>query len=114
MPNRKKPMTRQLHQCKQKFKSVADLKETIIKELCGNAGDVDVGYYHGRQSAKIWLISNEDLKHMYSIVKDEILIWAECSMEETSNDESEDEETVSTKKKSSTKRQKLEEETDKI
>ena len=74
---------------------------------------VDVGYFHGRQSAKIWLVSDEDLRHMYSVVKNEISMWAECSMEESSSDESNDEGGPA-KKRSSNKRQKLEEEVETV
>lgn len=115
MPNHKKPITRHLHQYKQMFDSITALKKIITKELCGNIGSevkVDVGYFHGRQSAKIWLISNADLQHMYSVVKGEISMWAECSVEESSSDESEDE--IPVKKKRSTRRQALEEEVQRI
>ena len=53
------------------FSSVEDIKEYILKELCNEfprAATVDVGYYDGRQSSKIWLVSKEDLQHMYSSV----------------------------------------------
>ena len=68
VPKHKKPITRHLHQM---FSSVEDIKEYILKELCNEfprAATVDVGYYDGRQSSKIWLVSKEDLQHMYSSV----------------------------------------------
>ena len=99
------------------FHCINELKRTIVKEFCDNIGDdmkVDVGYFHGRQSAKIWLISNEDLRHMYSVVKNEVWMWVECSIEERSSSSDDSEDEGSSKKKSSTKRQRLEEEVEKI
>jgi len=30
----------------------------------------NVGYFDGRQQAKLWLVTNEDLASMYSIVRE--------------------------------------------
>ena len=65
---------------------------------------VNVGY---RQSAKIWLISNEDLRHMYSVTKG-------CGLNAAKKREVAVVMISSSKKKSSTKRQKIEDEVEKI
>ena len=84
------------------FHSIDEVKKTIIKELCDNCGDdmkVDVRYFQGHQSAKIWLISNEDMRHMYSVSKGEVSMWAECSKEERSSSSDDSEDEAASKKK---------------
>lgn len=120
IPKRKKPITRQLHKWKKRFLSVSDVKEHILREFKDEFPDksnLDVGYFDGRQSAKIWLVSNEDLSQMYQSCKqNEISLWVEC----TSDDESEEEEnTVGKKRQKQTgsgtsKRQHIEDEVDSI
>jgi len=40
--------------------------------------DFNVGYYEGKQQAKIWLVSTEDLKMMYSNhSKGDITLWCD-------------------------------------
>ena len=40
--------------------------------------DFNVGYYEGRQQAKIWLVSREDLEMMYSNhSKGDITLWCD-------------------------------------
>ena len=60
---RKKAITRQLHDFKGKFESVSQLKTQIDTELGDELpnSSVDVGYFDGRQSAKVWLVSAKDL-----------------------------------------------------
>lgn len=93
VPKHKKPITRPLHQCKRKFKSVDDLKDNILEALHDEfpeEANVDVGYFDGRQSAKIWLVSSEDLRHMYSICKNgEASLWVEYREDENSDEEEE-------------------------
>ena len=51
---------------------------------------IDVGYFVGRQSAKIWLISNEDLEKMYQKreVGSEIALWCDVQpLDETEEHE---------------------------
>lgn len=95
------------------------MKEHILKELNDefpeNPSSIDIGYYDGRQSSKIWLVSNDqDLCQMYRSSKQrEVSLWIECT---TSEGESEDEESYSTKKrkKQASKRQGVEDEVDSI
>ncbi len=67
---RKKAITRQLHDFKGKFGSVSQLKTQIDTELGDELpnSSVDVGYFDGHQSAKVWLVSAKDLKVMYEKV----------------------------------------------
>lgn len=101
VPKHKKPITRQLHHLENKFSSVETLKVQILKELKDEFPDdptVDVGYYDGRQSSKIWLVSSEDLNHMYRSCKsNEVSLWVEYRNEEES--EEEDNEICSARKK---------------
>ena len=55
----KKPITRQLHHYSRKFESVSQLKSHIMEELVEmpDHATIDVGYFVGRQSAKVWLVS---------------------------------------------------------
>jgi len=86
---RKKPITRQLHHYDKKFESVSQLKSHITDELTEempNHASTDVGYFVGRQSAKVWLISNKDLEKMYQKCKvgSKIALWCDVqSLDET-------------------------------
>ena len=42
------------------------------------SSDIEVGYYQGRQSCKVWLVTDKDLEAMYA---SEILFWVQ-SVEE--------------------------------
>lgn len=117
VPRHKKPITRHLHQFQHKFKTIDDLKECILEALHDEfpeEASIDVGYYDGRQSAKIWLVSTEDLRHMYSICKNgEVSLWVEYREDEDSDGE---EESIpkKTRKSIGTKRQCIEDEVDEI
>ncbi len=87
---RKKPITRQVHDFKGKFESVAQLKAQIFKALRDELPKdptADVGYFEGRQSSKVWLVSDKDLESMYRKAKSgsEIFLWVQ-SFEDTMND----------------------------
>ena len=107
-------MTRQLHNWKKKFPSVSSIKEHILSEFKdefpGNP-NVDVGYFDGRQTSKVWLVSRKDLAGMYSSSKQgcEIFLWVECAV---ADDESDEERRPG--RSSGTKRQHLEDEEDAI
>ena len=48
VPKRKKPITRQLHTCEQKYQSISVIKEHILTELKDEFPDypsVDIGYF---------------------------------------------------------------------
>ena len=51
----------------EKFKD--DLSETT---------DFKVGYFCGKQSAKCWIVTQEDLNAMYETGKDKIMLWADA------------------------------------
>ena len=40
--------------------------------------DFQVGYFHGKQSAKRWIVTHEDLNLMYENRKEKILLWADA------------------------------------
>ncbi|SMN02569.1 hypothetical protein SPONN_1314 [uncultured Candidatus Thioglobus sp.] len=117
VPRRKKTTTRYLHHWKKRFDCIEAMKKQITDELVDEIPDnpvLEVGYYEGRQSSKIWLLSNEDLKYMYDSKQgSEISLWAEskCVCDEESD---EDEHVGRKKQKQATKRQSIETETDSI
>ena len=95
MPRRKKPITRQLHHWSKRFSSIADAKAQILKEFSDefpNNANIDIGYHDGRQSSKIWLVSEEDLAQMYKNCKhgNEISLWVDFMPEEDSEEEEHD------------------------
>ena len=74
---------------------------------------MEIGYYDGRQSAKIWLISTSDIQHMYSVSKNgEVSLWVEYK----GDSDDEEEAVVPAKKhcKSGTKKQTIEDEVESI
>ena len=63
---------RQLHDYKGKFLTIERLKDHICKELKSEFpchASIDIGYFEGRQSLKIWIVSQKDLDAMYTDVK---------------------------------------------
>ena len=72
---RKKPITRQIG---------------FLKKEMPNCTSIDVGYFVGCQSAKVWLVSNEELEQMYKKYKvgSEIALW--CDMEQAADEPVED------------------------
>ena len=70
-----------MHHFHGRFTSVKDIKEKLKAEFEDNLPETDdfqVGYYHGKQSAKICLVT-EDLKFMYeNIGKTNILLWSDA------------------------------------
>ena len=76
---------RHLHGCDIKFESVTAIRVKLIDELGDQVPekvDFNVGYYEGKQQAKIWLVSKEDLEMMYSNhSKGDIILW--CDGRET-------------------------------
>lgn len=116
---RKKPITRQLHDFHGRFATIAQLTRHVTKELkdaLPKDCSVDVGYFEGRQSCKIWLVSEKDLQLMYqkSASKDgEISLWVQ-PREEDDTDSDDPEPDRRRKKSSSSKRQDKEEEVEKI
>ena len=118
VPKHKKPITRNLHQQHGKFHSVNDMKECILddlKEEFPEDANIDVGYYDGRQSAKIWLVSTEDLNHMYSICKNgEVSLWVEHTEDGNSDEEEESVPAPKKSRKVTNKRQAIDDEVEEI
>ena len=54
-----------------KFETVKQLKGQVHEELKDIPVDsiADVGYFEGRQSSKIWLVTDKDVVSMYQKVK---------------------------------------------
>ena len=75
-------MTRDVHQFHGKYTSIKDIKEKLKDEFKDHLPDTDdfqIGYYLGKQSCKMWLVTEEDLKSMYeNIGKDNILLWSDA------------------------------------
>lgn len=93
---RKKAVTRQLHDFKGKFETVEQLKEQIIKELSDELPGhpvIDVGYFEGRQSLKVWIVSLKDLHSLYSKTKSgsEIFLWVQGVEEDNQSSDGEPE-----------------------
>ena len=64
---RKKALTRQLHDFNGRFSTIEHLKDHICTELhsefpCHTS--LDVGYFEGRQSQKVWIVSEKDVDGM--------------------------------------------------
>ena len=75
-----------------------------LDEITENA-NVDVGYFEGRQSAKRWLVSNEDLQQMYQKFKpgSEVALW--CNSEDHDTGEDTDQAHSDKRKRKSSKSQ---------
>ena len=43
--------------------------------------EFQVGYFHGKQSAKRWIMTREDLNLMYESGKEKILLWADAHVQ---------------------------------
>ena len=73
-------VTRQLHDFKGKFSSVLQVKQQILQELrdvlpSSSPRLIEVGYFEGRQSMKMWLVSSKDVEAMYRKCKvDDIFV----------------------------------------
>lgn len=58
---------RELHRFNGKFDSVTSLKLKLMDEFGGlvpATTDFQVGYFHGKQSTKYWLMCQDDLEMM--------------------------------------------------
>ena len=59
---------REVHRFNQRFATIQEFKEKIMDEFSDQLPetlDFQIGYYHGKQSAKRWIITQEDLNLMY-------------------------------------------------
>ena len=79
---------RDIHRFHGVFTSILDLKEKIMDEF-GNdvpaTTNFNVGYFSGRQSAKRWIMTREDLDLMYKNKKD-ILLWCDACKQPNEKD----------------------------
>ena len=66
-------MIREVHRFNQKFATIQEFKEKIMDEFSDQLPetlDFQIGYYHGKQSPKRWIITQEDLNLMYECKKE--------------------------------------------
>lgn len=81
-----------MHNVHQRFKSVAALRSALWHEF-GNAvpdeGDFNVGYFEGKQHAKKWLVTCQDLDAMYVHFEGKscINLWCDGKAQEEESDE---------------------------
>ena len=79
-------MTRDVHQFHGKFTSINDIKDKLkneFKDHLPETDDFQIGYYLGKQSSKMWLVTEEDLKSMYgNIGRDNIPLWSDARSNE--------------------------------
>ena len=82
--------TRQIHNFNTKLGSIAELRLKLIEEFGESVPpttDFQVGYFHGKQSAKHWMVTNDDLTLMYESIgtkKHEVLLWCDARSKELS------------------------------
>ena len=48
-----------------------------FKDEIPETTDFKVRYFYGKQSAKRWIVTQEDLDAMYKTGKDKLLLWAD-------------------------------------
>ncbi len=81
-PNKKSDfIIRDVHHFSEKFATILDMKEKIMEEFedeLPETTDFKVGYFYGKQFAKRWIVTQEDLNAMYKTGKDKILLWADA------------------------------------
>ena len=51
---------------------------SLFKDQLPETTDYRVGYFYGKQSAKRWLITQEDIDEMYESGKNKLLLWADA------------------------------------
>ena len=81
-PNKKSNfIIRDVHHFGGKFATILDMKRKIMQEFkdeLPETTDFNVGYFYGKQSAKRWIVTQEDLDAMYKTEKDKFLLWADA------------------------------------
>ena len=88
---RSKFSVRHMHNVRHTFKSVAALRSALwhkFDELVPEEGEFSVGYFEGKNHAKKWLVSNQDLEAMYTHYdgKDCISLLYDGKQQETEHD----------------------------
>ena len=81
-----------------------------FQELVPATVDFQVGYLHGKQSAKHWLATNDDITLMYEAIgtKRDILLWCDARGSESENKGSKRKSTEATDTRPPTKRKQIE------
>ena len=72
---------RELHHFNSRFESVTAIRMKLIDEFqqqVPNSVSFSVGYFERRQQAKLWLVTNDDLKSMYcKYPEGELILWCD-------------------------------------
>ena len=95
-------VVRELHHYNSKFESVVSLRMKLIeqfKEHVPNTVDFSVGYYEGQQHTKVWLVTSDDLKSMYTKFSGgQLTLWCDGKSEEGKNKRKRDNTDMDTKR----------------
>ena len=72
---------RELHHCNCRFESVTAIRMKLVDEFqhqVPNSVSFNIGYFEGRQQTKLWLVTNDDLKTMYSKYPEgDVTLWCD-------------------------------------
>ena len=103
-------MIRDMHNYRERFDSIEELKSAIMdecKENVASDGSFQVGYFVGKGSSKYWLVSPEDIPSMYSSfgTKRDIMLWCDEAANSNSNPETGSKRQSSSSNPSSKRRQ---------
>ncbi len=82
-------IAREIHHFSSKFPSVSGLRSKLVEDFAEhipNTEDFNVGYYEGSQHSKMWLVTVDDLKSMYTKYPKggNIVLWCDGKSSETS------------------------------
>ena len=81
-----------MHNVSQRFKSVTALRSALWHEF-GDAvpdeGEFNVGFFEGKQHAKKWLVTSQDLDAMYAYFEGKpcLNLWCDGEDQEEESDE---------------------------
>ena len=82
-------VVRYLHNFSSRFESATVLRVKLVEqfqELVPDNLSFNIGYYEGRKSLKIWLMSKEDFTTMYvKCPKGEITLWCDARSDKGSD-----------------------------
>ena len=74
-------MTGDVHRFHEKRNtSIKDIKEKLdeFKDHLPDTDDFIIGYYLGKQSCKMWLVTEEDFRSMYENIGKDVLLWSDA------------------------------------
>ena len=91
--HKKESIVRELRHCTKKFMSITEMKVALMEafeEHVPPTTRFTVGFFEGRQSAKRWIFTQEDLEAMYVSLtkkgqKTEICLWCDGRSDEEGN-----------------------------